>query len=849
MSSNAQSHEIRTDIRGLIRLLARNLYTRPDVFLREMIQNAHDAIVRRREIEAEKAPAGTIRLRTFIESGNYTLVIEDNGAGLTENEIHDYLSTIGRSGTDAFRQEMLNKGRYAEAANLIGQFGIGLLSAFVVARQVIVESRSCRPGNPGWRWECAGDKTYTLGGSEALSEPGTRVTLHIDGDHRDMLDPDLLRGAIRRYADFIGIPILLNDLGRINRMEAPWHRLYANEDERLAEYDDFVCRRYSDRPQEIIPIDLKIPFPVQGVLYISDRRPGEMGLSRVDIYQSRMFIVADHPDLLPSWGRFLKGVIDCPAFTPTAARDNIQQDATLRIVQGALESEIINHLKKLAASQPLRFQKIMEWHHHEIKGMALENDIFFQAIADLLPIETNAGLMSLREYLDQTIEDSKGRKTILFFNEITQAAQLFMLANARGVRVINAGYVYEAAFLKKYAEGRSDLVLEPLDFDSSESLFQPLDPQEQLNYRGLTVEFPHAVSDSSVNVRMAHFKPVLVPAVVILSGAEKLHQRLAGLKQNPALPAEIRDMVGRVVREQPQPPVIVYLNADNPTIQLLARMDLRSEAAVNAMGAVFNNARMLAQQVTPATAEKIIDQSNQTVHLLIKKAQENVDLRRQINLVRNTGSENKALTSHISCYFTMDLPSRGVLFEALREILEDAPYGWEVLLSEVPGDCFERYSGSREAYQKAHCFIADISDLAPDIIMELGILLALDRPVLVLCSREAEAFVREHWPMLQRTRYQTYTYGESHEDFRDQLNDILNRQPGFQALRQERHSHYLSPRMLSKAEVQPTVIEAVCREYKTVEEFLEAKPETVAQRISTSRFIILALQEYLKNQI
>ena len=153
MSDTAHTHELKTDVAGLIRLLAKNLYAQSDVFLREMIQNANDSIMRRREIEQGQAAPGLIYVRVSREKDAARIVFEDNGAGLTEQEIHDYLSTIGRSGTDAFRKDLQEKGRYAEASNLIGQFGIGLLSTFVVAKHVVVESRSCRPNSIGWRWE------------------------------------------------------------------------------------------------------------------------------------------------------------------------------------------------------------------------------------------------------------------------------------------------------------------------------------------------------------------------------------------------------------------------------------------------------------------------------------------------------------------------------------------------------------------------------------------------------------------------------------------------------------------------------------------------------------------------
>ena len=154
-------HEVKIDLQGLIRLLAKNLYAEADVFVREMIQNAHDSIKRREAIEGDSAPPGFIRFRTNPETG--TITITDNGSGLIEQEIHDYLATIGRSGTGEFRQELIRQGRHAEVT-LIGQFRIGLLSAFVVAHRVEVETLSIHSDNPPWRWVSEGQRDYELAG-------------------------------------------------------------------------------------------------------------------------------------------------------------------------------------------------------------------------------------------------------------------------------------------------------------------------------------------------------------------------------------------------------------------------------------------------------------------------------------------------------------------------------------------------------------------------------------------------------------------------------------------------------------------------------------------------------------
>jgi molecular chaperone HtpG len=158
--SNAeQTSEFQIDLQGLIKLLAKNLYAEADVFVREMLQNAHDSVKRRRELQGEGAPPGEVRVKVDRTAG--TITFTDNGAGMTEQEVKEYLSTIGRSGTDAFRRDLIEKGRQSEVT-VIGQFGIGLLSAFIVADRVVVETRSSLAGNSAWQCGYLESVSYQL---------------------------------------------------------------------------------------------------------------------------------------------------------------------------------------------------------------------------------------------------------------------------------------------------------------------------------------------------------------------------------------------------------------------------------------------------------------------------------------------------------------------------------------------------------------------------------------------------------------------------------------------------------------------------------------------------------------
>jgi molecular chaperone HtpG len=226
-------HEIRFEIEGLISLLAQNLYADPDVFLREMVQNAHDSIIKRRELAVVVArgetPAQLPRpeIRIEVDRAARTLSIVDDGAGLTEREMHEHLSTIGASGTRELKRTLADRDR-TRTVDLIGQFGIGLLSAYIVAARVEITTRSAV--EPALRWSSDGGKRYHVEPAER-ADVGTTVVLHLRTEHGRYLELDRLRGIVRRYADFIGIPVLVDGVGGL-AADAPWHKAYAGDADR-----------------------------------------------------------------------------------------------------------------------------------------------------------------------------------------------------------------------------------------------------------------------------------------------------------------------------------------------------------------------------------------------------------------------------------------------------------------------------------------------------------------------------------------------------------------------------------------------------------------------------------------
>ena len=338
---------------GLLKVLAEHLYSNKQVAVRELIQNAHDGC-RRRQAESNETDYAP-RIDIQIDTARRVLSISDNGNGLTRTEIEDYLATIGRSYTRELRQN-LSALSPDEAARLIGQFGFGFLSAFLLADEVRVITKSLS-GDDAFEWNSDGGETYEIKDAKR-AQTGTTVELRVKSAASFVLQGQALLEIIRQFADFLPIPIYLNGASeQANLGTPPWNARNVEAATR-----DYIERAFeTSEPLAIIPLhdvieevgDDQITIPLRGFLFVP---PGSVASVReygdMLVFIRRMFICREDKDLLPPWARFVRGAIDCPLLQPTASREDLHQDETFERVRGAIEEQLAQGLQDIAQNQP-----------------------------------------------------------------------------------------------------------------------------------------------------------------------------------------------------------------------------------------------------------------------------------------------------------------------------------------------------------------------------------------------------------------------------------------------------------------------------------------------------------------
>lgn len=561
--------KMRASFQGLVQVLAKSLYPEPDVFIRELLQNAHDSIQLRRVTAGE--PAGEIHIE--VDDRARTLSFSDNGTGMDQRDIEEFLSVIGSTGTGSRAQELAARD---VAVSTIGQFGIGLLSAFVVAERIDVYTRKPDAAQT-WRWINHGGEDYELTALPATAQPpGTRVVVTLAPHQSAFLDGQRLRQTVRCYADLLPFPIRLNGIGPINAVNAPWHEPgWRDPVERRQLLTAFLSQRYADAPLLVIPLDLPYPRTLGGLYVPARYAPGQQAGGVVDLFQARMGIRLNDPELLPEWAPFVRGIVDCVEVQPTAARDNVQRDSVYHALRDALGQAIVAALLDLAAHDRPRFLRLCDWHQDALKGMAAQHEAFGAAVLNDLPFATNQGQLTLPDYLARQTPGANGKRPLYFFTHAADANQFYPLCEAHGVIGINAGGAFDETLLHRYISRHPDQVeLQPLDRLDDSLLYPPLEAAEQRRYAPLLQAVDRALvaAEAPARTQIRQFQPASLSAVVLSGRRLTAFDQMEQMLEKSLLVNELAELAGEVRDRLRRQPLDLLLNAGHPLVQRLGEL-------------------------------------------------------------------------------------------------------------------------------------------------------------------------------------------------------------------------------------------------------------------------------------
>ncbi|VTX80626.1 molecular chaperone HtpG [uncultured Aggregatibacter sp.] len=461
MSTNQETRGFQSEVKQLLQLMIHSLYSNKEIFLRELISNASDAADKLR-FKALSNPAlyegdGELRVRVSFDADKGTLTISDNGIGMTREQVIDHLGTIAKSGTKEFLTALGQD--QAKDSQLIGQFGVGFYSAFIVADKVTVKTRAAgEAADKGVLWESAGEGEYSVADIEKKSR-GTDVILHLREDEKEFLNEWRLREIIGKYSDHIGLPVEMltkeyDDEGKetgekwekINKSDALWTR--SKNDISDEEYKEFYKHLSHDFADPLLWAHNKVEGNQEytSLLYVPSKAPWDLfnrehkhGLK---LYVQRVFIMDDAEQFMPNYLRFMRGLIDSNDLPLNVSREILQDNKTTAALRKALTKRSLQMLDKLAKEDADKYQQFWKEFGLVLKEGPAEDFANKEAIAKLLRFasthnDSSEQTVSLEDYVARMKE---GQKAIYYITADSYVAAKnsphLELFNKKGIEVL-----------------------------------------------------------------------------------------------------------------------------------------------------------------------------------------------------------------------------------------------------------------------------------------------------------------------------------------------------------------------------------------------------------------------------
>jgi molecular chaperone HtpG len=498
------------NLAGIIELLSKNLYSSPNVYLRELLQNSVDAIRARQEIDTHFSPFISLDIfdvepviekdgQMFISDETTSLIITDNGIGLTEQEIHEYLSTIGRSSKSKDESDIHSQ--------LLGQFGIGFLSAFIVSDEIVLYTKSAKEPQKTIEWRGQTDGNYSVKVTNTQMEIGTRIFIKAKVGMEHFLATENVKKLIKSYGDFLNFPISMEYKGQtqqINSVTAPW------ETENKSKLLDFGFKTFNTQFFDFFKINNE-KLGIDAVIYILPYSPTMQEIRQNSkIYLKRMYLSESKAQLFPDWAFFVKGIFNIEKLEPTASREDFIENNHFKELKEFINLKLIEYLKNLSQENPPKFQHLIMLHALSLKALAIKDEEIYKLFIHLFEFETNQGWMTLPQYLEMF-------ENIHYAPTVDEFRQLSSIASAQGIGLINGGYVYDRDLLERYKIKNHSIEAQILDPSIISSYFDDIPAHEVENSSHFLALADEVLEEFKCHSELKSFEPKEVIAVYNIS--------------------------------------------------------------------------------------------------------------------------------------------------------------------------------------------------------------------------------------------------------------------------------------------------------------------------------------------
>ncbi|MCD1881530.1 HSP90 family protein [Listeria monocytogenes] len=549
------SHRFQVNLAGMIDILSNHLYDEKDVYIRELLQNATDAIRAREKIDSTLE--GKIHASLTGDNNEKTLIVEDNGIGLTEDEVHAFLATIANSskGEKNFDGESSN--------DFIGRFGIGLLSCFIVSDEIVMISTSQKDGGTT-EWRGKADGTYSVRKIETdTREPGTQVYLRLRAgleDHPECEEVEYLINTLKKY----GASLESNIIVEINGLEEEinsWTKQFSDKEtlstlsrEQIIQYGEYILGTHF---QDYFLIENESGRTF-GIAYMIPHAVQMNAIRKNTVFLNKMFVTSEANNILPDWSFFAKCVIWTDELQPVASREAFYKNERLTSVA----SELGVALKKGIETLPEEaLMKLLATHYLGFKALASEDAPFLKLIYPYLPVRTLNG--------EEKLGDIIAKNDVIYYTySVDDFRQIKDIARSSGMTLINGGYSYDSPILAQlsyFVEGTEFVLIEPEEMTNK---LRPMTVSEEQAYQPILTEMNSMMAEFDTDVLIKHFEPKDLPIIFIHSTAtQELRELERAVEETNSVFSDILESIQK--EQEPAPLAHLYLNLDNELIKRL----------------------------------------------------------------------------------------------------------------------------------------------------------------------------------------------------------------------------------------------------------------------------------------
>lgn len=614
------------------------LYSEKDIFIRELVSNASDAINKLKKLdamgEAEIPEDNKYEIKVIVNKKDKTIKVLDNGLGMTNEEVKKYINQIAFSGAVDFIEKYKDK---SDDGQIIGHFGLGFYSAFMVSERVQIDTLSYQEGATAVRWISDGGTEFEMSDSDK-TDRGTMITLYLADDSLEFADEYKMRQTLEKYFAFLPIELYLEDAAKepekveeksseadkdgkreekaepvapkpLNDINPLW--LKSPKDCTDEEYKRFYTKVFHDfnEPLFWIHLNMDYPFNLKGILYFPKlKHEFETMEGQIKLYYNQVFVADNIKEVIPEFLMLLKGVLDCPDLPLNVSRSFLQNDGYVNKISSHITKKVADKLTSLFENERENYDKYWSDINPFVKYGCIREEKFYDRVKDIIIYKsTKGGYVTLKEYLENNKE--KHENKVFYVSDEKQQAQYIKLFNENDMEAVILSTMIDNHFMSFIESKVSGVQFNRIDADISANMKQENTGIAEADVSYLETLFKETINDEKLKIQVEALKNDSIPAVVLLSEHSRRMQEMSKMYGGGI------DMSSMFPKEQ-----TLVLNSNNKLVKAIIDLknnESKKEDVKLISEHIYDLAMMSHQQLEPEAMSKFIARSNEILMKLV----------------------------------------------------------------------------------------------------------------------------------------------------------------------------------------------------------------------------------------